>query len=238
MQGLCYLGVGRASKAGAFTVLCDYRTDSVSVGEFDEYRDWFRQVLGLSRSKDNGPKMFHRTVTTDRSSFLEMYWIQESQISEMELLIYFIIVRMDSTKTQVSQEQATKLTKRLRHDMLTEFGAQKLQYSLDLQTDAQLIMKNISINDNNNKINDIVAQIEVVTDQMKHNVGRAINNLEDIKLIENKSVELELAAEQFSIRSNQVKKQMCLKNCRNNFIIALIIIAILLIIIVPIAIKN
>jgi len=88
------------------------------------------------------------------------------------------------------------------------------------------------------RVNEVQVQVDEVQNVMRDNVSQMLSNYEKAEVLEDKAATLTQESKKFYKRSNQVKKNMCMKNFKMNLIIALVVIVVLLIIIVPIVVTS
>jgi hypothetical protein len=248
-----YLGVGRSSRLGTFTVLCDGVAGLVDSEEEPTFRGWFQQVLGsrdaMSKlSTSRSPQLYHRPMGDNH----HMYWIGESIKESVDdngsILVYFFAGAINDKSTK-SLDGIKVMLFSLKNHIRTKYTAEQLTHCLSIPdhdtlstpgiapTLQYLLSSSSSFSSSSalTKLDDVRQQVSLVQQQMRSNIGQVIENLQDIKEIENKSEELEQSAALFSTRSTQVRRHMCVKYWRTNCIILLIIAAILIVIIVPAA---
>mmetsp|Transcript_10320 Transcript_10320/g.26846 ORF Transcript_10320/g.26846 Transcript_10320/m.26846 type:complete len:131 (-) Transcript_10320:342-734(-) len=85
-----------------------------------------------------------------------------------------------------------------------------------------------------NRVQEVQLQVEEVQGVMRENVSQMLSNYEKAEVLEDKAASLTEESKKFYKRSNQVKKNMCMKNAKMNALIAFIVVVILLVIIVPV----
>jgi len=88
-----------------------------------------------------------------------------------------------------------------------------------------------------NKLAEVQARVEEVKDVMRENVTKTLENVERLEDLESKSETIEHSAKQFEKDAKQAKYNMRCKYIKYTLIIALIIIALLSSIFIPIAVK-
>mmetsp|Transcript_13277 Transcript_13277/g.45936 ORF Transcript_13277/g.45936 Transcript_13277/m.45936 type:complete len:224 (-) Transcript_13277:652-1323(-) len=88
------------------------------------------------------------------------------------------------------------------------------------------------------KVTAVSAQVEDVKMQMEGNIGRMLENAENLSAVENKTEVLRAGAAQFSKRSEQVKRILWWRNVKVKMIVLLLVLCVLGYILVPIIIAN
>lgn len=83
----------------------------------------------------------------------------------------------------------------------------------------------------NNDINDI--QVE-----MKQNIKKAMNNLEDVQVLDERANRLQIGASEFKKDAVELKKVTCFQNAKWTLILIILVIGVLLVIILPIALSG
>jgi len=87
------------------------------------------------------------------------------------------------------------------------------------------------------KTQQVLEQVEEVKGIMHNNIDVMLKNHEKVSTIHDKTEIMQNNAKQFKKQATAVHRQMWWRNCKLNMIIALIVIAVLLVIIVPIVLK-
>ena len=91
---------------------------------------------------------------------------------------------------------------------------------------------------NFNKIAEIQKDVDEIKVQMKENIKKQVDSMEDVNKLEEKSANLKMQTADYANNANTLKKVTCWQNCKLTIIIAVIIIAIVLAIVLPIVLKK
>jgi hypothetical protein len=93
-------------------------------------------------------------------------------------------------------------------------------------------------NQNSNKVAQVQADINDVKIEMKTNIQKVIQNVENTKQMETQAIRIKDNAAIFKQEANALKKETCCQNCKWTIIITVIVIGILLVIILPLTLKK
>ena len=88
-----------------------------------------------------------------------------------------------------------------------------------------------------NKIQGIQNEVEQVKDTMKTNLQKMYTNVEDVKNMEKKAKELEVAAGEYNKSATTLKRTTWWQNCKW-WIILIVVIVLLIIIIIPVSLRK
>ncbi|XP_065916750.1 vesicle-associated membrane protein 3-like [Dysidea avara] len=99
----------------------------------------------------------------------------------------------------------------------------KPQYSTRTYEDADTPMKRVQ------------NQVTEVIDVMKDNIGKVLDRGEKLSELESKSEDLADSATQFKFHSTRLQKKMWWQNCKLKLILCIVIVAVMIIIITPLA---
>ena len=88
-----------------------------------------------------------------------------------------------------------------------------------------------------NKIQGIQNEVEQVKDTMKTNLQKMYTNVEDVKNMEKKAQELEVAAGEYNKSATTLKRTTWWQNCKW-WIILIVVIVLLIIIIIPVSLRK
>ena len=91
---------------------------------------------------------------------------------------------------------------------------------------------------NFNKIAEIQKDVDEIKVQMKENIKKQVDSMEDVNKLEEKSANLKMQTADYANNANTLKKVTWWQNCKLTIIIAVIIIAIVLAIVLPIVLKK
>ena len=91
---------------------------------------------------------------------------------------------------------------------------------------------------NFNKIAEIQKDVDEIKVQMKENIKKQVDSMEDVNKLEEKSANLKMQTADYANNANTLKKATWWQNCKLTIIIAVIIIAIVLAIVLPIVLKD
>ena len=91
---------------------------------------------------------------------------------------------------------------------------------------------------NFNKIAEIQKDVDEIKVQMKENIKKQVDSMEDVNKLEEKSANLKMQTADYANNANTLKKVTWRQNCKLTIIIAVIIIAIVLAIVLPIVLKD
>ena len=91
---------------------------------------------------------------------------------------------------------------------------------------------------NFNKIAEIQKDVDEIKVQMKENIKKQVDSMEDVNKLEEKSANLKMHTADYANNANTLKKVTWWQNCKLTIIIAVIIIAIVLAIVLPIVLKD
>ena len=91
---------------------------------------------------------------------------------------------------------------------------------------------------NFNKIAEIQKDVDEIKVQMKENIKKQVDSMEDVNKLEEKSANLKMQTADYANNANTLKKVTWWQNCKLTIIIAVIIIAIVLAIVLPIVLKD
>ena len=91
---------------------------------------------------------------------------------------------------------------------------------------------------NFNKIAEIQKDVDEIKVQMKENIKKQVDSMEDVNKLEEKSANLKMQTADYANNANTVKKDTWWQNCKLTIIISVIIIGIVLAIVLPIVLKD
>ena len=91
---------------------------------------------------------------------------------------------------------------------------------------------------NFNKIAEIQKDVDEIKVEMKENIKKQVDSMEDVNKLEEKSANLKMQTADYANNANTLKKVTWWQNCKLTIIIAVIIIAIVLAIVLPIVLKD
>ncbi|XP_058887382.1 vesicle-associated membrane protein 4-like [Acipenser ruthenus] len=89
----------------------------------------------------------------------------------------------------------------------------------------------------NEKIKQVQTQVDEVIDVMQENITKVIERGERLDDLQDKSESLSDNASAFSSRAKQLRRRMWWRECKMKAIVALVVVAILLIIVVPLILR-
>jgi len=89
-----------------------------------------------------------------------------------------------------------------------------------------------------NKTGQVQAEIDEVKIEMKKNITKVLDGLEDVRDLEKKATDISFQAEQYKDNALDLKRQTCLRNLKWTIIIVSAVILLVLIIVVPIVVTN
>lgn len=91
---------------------------------------------------------------------------------------------------------------------------------------------------NFNKIAEIQKDVDEIKVQMKENIKKQVDSMEDVNKLEEKSANLKMQTADYANNANTLKKVTWWQNCKLTIIISIIIIAIVLAIVLPIVLRK
>ena len=91
---------------------------------------------------------------------------------------------------------------------------------------------------NFNKIAEIQKDVDEIKVQMKENIKKQVDSMEDVNKLEEKSANLKMQTADYANNANTLKKVTWWQNCKLTIIISVIIIGIVLAIVLPIVLKD
>ena len=87
-------------------------------------------------------------------------------------------------------------------------------------------------------LKEIQKDVDEIKVQMKENIKKQVDSMEDVNKLEEKSANLKMQTADYANNANTLKKVTWWQNCKLTIIIAVIIIAIVLAIVLPIVLKK
>lgn len=233
-----YLAVGRlvVDKNGAFQdgahQIVAYRAADKADPQAASYKQHVQEIMNRGAAKIKAGRRIRLTSDTNDYDLHVMGDLLENK--EDQMIVFFAVTTVEFGAT----------VGRLLEDLKTSFygandpGAVKQakekgsvhKASANLLT--QLITKY-----GTNKVAEVQAAVDRVKDTMQENVAKTLENVEKLEDLEAKAETVHNQAAQFEKNSNTLKNVMRCKSWKTTAIMVLIIIAILLVIFVPIAVK-
>lgn len=89
-----------------------------------------------------------------------------------------------------------------------------------------------------NKIGSINSEVDDIKVDLSHNIKKMMNNMDDIKSLENQSNSIKVKSADYKKNSKDLERATWWQNCKLTIIIAIIVIAVALAIIIPLCVKS
>ncbi|KAL8178101.1 UNVERIFIED_CONTAM: Vesicle-associated membrane protein 4 [Gekko kuhli] len=162
--------------------------------------------------------------------------------SERELGIGFSLFSLGKQKQHPCENMPPKFKRHLNDDDVTGSVKSERRNLLEEDSDEEedFFLRGPSgprFGPKNDKIRHVQNQVDEVIDVMQENITKVIERGERLDDLQDKSESLSDNATAFSNRSKQLRRQMWWRGCKMKAIVALVAVAVLLVIIVPIILK-
>ena len=192
-----------------------------------------------SQAKKIGNQIFQKVVKSPTKKLDE-----RNKIVSKGEIFYFILTQTNVTFSVLVEE---KYPERLVFQMIENIKEENIPLMVNDETKElnpqgrqaikQLVEKYQDQN-NFNKIAEIQKDVDEIKVQMKENIKKQVDSMEDVNKLEEKSANLKMQTADYANNANTLKKVTWWQNCKLTIIIAVIIIAIVLAIVLPIVLKD
>ena len=188
-----------------------------------------------SQAKKIGNQIFQKVVKSPTKKLDE-----RNKIVSKGEIFYFILTQTNLIFLVLVEE---KYPERLVFQMIENIKEENIPLMVNDETKElnpqgrqaikQLVEKYQDQN-NFNKIAEIQKDVDEIKVQMKENIKKQVDSMEDVNKLEEKSANLKMQTADYANNANTLKKVTWWQNCKLTIIIAVIIIAIVLAIVLPI----
>ena len=192
-----------------------------------------------SQAKKIGNQIFQKVVKSPTKKLDE-----RNKIVSKGEIFYFILTQTNLIFLVLVEE---KYPERLVFQMIENIKEENIPLMVNDETKElnpqgrqaikQLVEKYQDQN-NFNKIAEIQKDVDEIKVQMKENIKKQVDSMEDVNKLEEKSANLKMQTADYANNANTLKKVTWWQNCKLTIIIAVIIIAIILAIVLPIVLKD
>lgn len=192
-----------------------------------------------SQAKKIGNQIFQKVVKSPTKKLDE-----RNKIVSKGEIFYFILTQTNLIFLVLVEE---KYPERLVFQMIENIKEENIPLMVNDETKElnpqgrqaikQLVEKYQDQN-NFNKIAEIQKDVDEIKVQMKENIKKQVDSMEDVNKLEEKSANLKMQTADYANNANTLKKVTWWQNCKLTIIIAVIIIAIVLAIVLPIVLKD
>ena len=192
-----------------------------------------------SQAKTIGTQIFQKVVKSPTKKLDE-----RNKIVAKGEIYYFIFTQTNLIFLVLVEEQYPE---RLVFQMIENIKEEKITLMVNDETKElnpqgrqaikQLVEK-YQDQKNFNKIAEIQKDVDEIKVQMKENIKKQVDSMEDVNKLEEKSANLKMQTADYANNANTLKKVTWWQNCKLTIIIAVIIIAIVLSIVLPIVLKD
>ena len=192
-----------------------------------------------SQAKKIGNQIFQKVVKSPTKKLDE-----RNKIVSKGEIFYFILTQTNLIFLVLVEE---KYPERLVFQMIENIKEENIPLMVNDETKElnpqgrqaikQLVEKYQDQN-NFNKIAEIRKDVDEIKVQMKENIKKQVDSMEDVNKLEEKSANLKMQTADYANNANTLKKVTWWQNCKLTIIIAVIIIAIVLAIVLPIVLKD
>ena len=192
-----------------------------------------------SQAKKIGNQIFQKVVKSPTKKLDE-----RNKIVSKGEIFYFILTQTNLIFLVLVEE---KYPERLVFQMIENIKEENIPLMVNDETKElnpqgrqaikQLVEKYQDQN-NFNKIAEIQKDVDEIKVQMKENIKKQVDSMEDVNKLEEKSANLKMQTADYANNANTLKKVTWWQNCKLTIIISVIIIAIVLAIVLPIVLKD
>ena len=192
-----------------------------------------------SQAKKIGNQIFQKVVKSPTKKLDE-----RNKIVSKGEIFYFILTQTNLIFLVLVEE---KYPERLVFQMIENIKEENIPLMVNDETKElnpqgrqaikQLVEKYQDQN-NFNKIAEIQKDVDEIKVQMKENIKKQVDSMEDVNKLEEKSANLKMQTADYANNANTLKKVTWWQNCKLTIILAVIIIAIVLAIVLPIVLKD
>ena len=192
-----------------------------------------------SQAKKIGNQIFQKVVKSPTKKLDE-----RNKIVSKGEIFYFILTQTNLIFLVLVEE---KYPERLVFQMIENIKEENIPLMVNDETKElnpqgrqaikQLVEKYQDQN-NFNKIAESQKDVDEIKVQMKENIKKQVDSMEDVNKLEEKSANLKMQTADYANNANTLKKVTWWQNCKLTIIIAVIIIAIVLAIVLPIVLKD
>lgn len=228
MSLLHYLAVGRLLKGegnfveGGHVVICSASADDRS-SSIEDYQTQVMQIMNKGASKLKEDKRLR--LNADDNKY-DLHVVANGRLGEDCMLVYFAVTETTFAKTSVKEMLNDFKEGILSTASKNEIVKAKAKGSIHQK--AQPVLKGILKKYGTDKLQMVSGQVEQVKGIMQDNVSKALNNVDNLNELENKSAKFEEQAKRFEKQSGQVKKMMRCQYYKTIIIMVLIAVGLIL----------
>jgi len=235
-----FLAVGRLvkNKDGEFeenqhqviAVLAENKDDPT----FKAYRTHVKQIMNKGASKLKPNRRIR--LTSDGNDYDLHVMADLLENKDDQVIVFFAVTDVDFGKThsvaKLLEEFKSEFYK-VNEPNIVKIAKSNTQVHKNCQAFLLQLMKKYGVN----KIADVQSKVDEVKTVMKDNVNKTLENVEKLEDLESKSETIENQSKQFEKNARGLSLGMRCRYYKMTMLIALLVIAILLIIFVPIGLK-
>jgi len=236
-----FLAVGRLvkNKDGDFeenqhqiiALLAENKDDPTS---YKAYRTHVKQIMNKGASKLKPNRRIRSTSDGNDYDLHVMADLLENK--DDQVIVFFAVTDVEFGKTH----SVAKLLEEFKSEFYKVNDASSVKIAKQngpVNKSCQTFLAQLIKKYGTNKVADVQQKVEEVKNVMKDNVNRTLENVEKLEDLESKSETIENSAKQFEKGARGINLSMRCRYYKMTAIIALLVIAILLIIFVPIGLK-